>query len=111
MQPLSHDIRSYYRKHATGEVVSETGAVTETYTVDGPYSLAFRPTKSGGEARSLGEQGYNRAVEQFYVIADGCKCFRSGDTLTTDRKGLEPVYQIENVATWPTEQTFYVRGL
>lgn len=108
MQPISHDIRTYYRKHATGEVVSDTGVVTETYTVDGPYQLAFVP---GGESRTRGEQGYTYEGEVFYVIADGMSCFKPGDTLTTDRKGLHAEYAVMDVKTWPTEQTFYVRSV
>lgn len=108
MQPLSHDIRSYYRKHATGEVVSDTGDVTETFKVDGPYSLAFRP---GGDARMLTESGYSNAVETYFVIADGCDCFTAGDVLTKDKAGLYPEYRVQTVKTFPTEQTFYVRGV
>ena len=108
MQPLSHDIRRYYRKHATGEAVSNTGSVTETYTVDGPYSLAFRP---GGKTRTYGEQGYTFETETYFVIADGCSNFQPGDILTSDSKGGNELYRIETVKTWPSEQTMYVRGL
>ena len=108
MQPLSHDIRRYYRKHTTGEVVSDTGDVVPTYKVDGPYALAFRP---GGESRTLGEQGYTRESTQYFVIADGVHCFEPGDILTSDKAGNNALYQVQIVKDWPTEQTMYVRGL
>ena len=108
MLPLSHDIRRYYRKHATGTVVSDSGAVRESYTVDGPYSLAFRP---GGESRTFGEQGYTHETENYLVIADGCKNFHAGDILTGDAQGNDELFKVDVVKNWPTEQTMYVRGL
>ena len=108
MQPLSHDIRRMFRRYSVGETVSATGDVTETYAVDGPYNLAFRP---GGDARVLTEGGYSKASESYFVIADGCDCFQPGDVLTTDSHGNDARYAVQTVKTFPTEQTMYVRGL
>ena len=108
MQPLSYDIRRMYRKHASGEEVSDTGAVMATYTIDGPYSIAVRP---GGKSRTLGEQGYTLETTQFMLIADGVSVFEEGDVLTNDPMGTEEVFKVETVKTWPTEQVMYVRGL
>jgi len=103
MLPLNYDIRSYYRKHQTGEEV-EDGIVTPTYSTDGPYSIAFRP---GSNSRFLTEQGYTEASTTYFCIADGVDCFKSGDILTD---GSDDLYILSDVKTFPTEQTFYVRS-
>lgn len=103
MQPLGYDIRSYYRRHQTGEAV-EDGIVSLVYTTDGPYSIAFRP---GQRSRTLTEQGRTVAPTSFFCIANGVHVFDPGDILTD---GENDLYVIEEVMDWPTEQTFYVRG-
>ena len=108
MQPLNHDIRSYYRKHAVSSDVTDTGVVSTEYKVDGPYSLAFR---AGGASRSRGEQGFTYEGTQYLVIADGVHVFHAGDILTTDRQGEHERYAVTVVKDWPSEQTMYVRAL
>ncbi len=108
MQPLMHDIRRCYRKHISGEEISETGVVTPIYKVDGPYALAFRP---GGAVRTHGDAGYTYEQTMYFVIADGCFCFEPGDILTSDSKGKDGLYKVDTVKTFPTEQTMYVKGL
>lgn len=108
MQPLAFDMRRYYRKHAVGETVSATGAVTAEYAVDGPYKIAFRP---GGRARTQGESGYTAEQTVMYCIADGLHIFEPGDILTSDPLGQLEQWKIETVKDFPTEQTFYARGL
>ena len=105
MQPLSYDIRSYYRKHQSGETVTDSGEVIPTFTTDGPYQLAFR---SGGESRTLGETGYTSESEIYFVIADGVTVFKAGDILTD---GTTDLYRCAVVKNWPTEQTMYVRAI
>lgn len=102
MLPLNYDIRSYYRKHQTGEE-TEDGIVTPTYSVDGPFSIAFRP---GSMSRELTEQGLSDGSTLFFCIADGVRCFEPKDILTD---GENDLYAVISVKTWPTEQTFYVR--
>lgn len=108
MQPLAHDIRTYYRKHATGEVVSDTGVVTPRYKVDGPYRLAFR---SGQASKTRGEQGFTVEGTQYLVIADGVHIFEPGDILTSDRAGRDERYKVSIVRDWPSEQTMYVGAI
>lgn len=105
MQPLNYDIRSYYRKHQTGETEDAVGRVTPVYETTGPYSIAFRPGRS---TRMTTEQGYTDSNTTFYCIADGVDCFESKDILSD---GENDLYEIVDVQTWPTEQTFYVRQL
>ena len=104
MQPLNYDIRSYYRKHQVGETVND-GIVSPIYETDGPYDIAFRP---GSRSRQLTEQGYSEASTVYYCIADGIDCIQPGDILTD---GAEDLYSVSEVSTYPTEQTFYVRGI
>ena len=108
MLPLSFDVRSYYRKHQDGESVSVSGDVTPTFSMDGPFKIAFRP---GGASRTIGEGGYSFEGAQFYCIVDGCKSFTPGDILTSDSQGNDELYRVELVKTFPTEQQLYVRGL
>lgn len=108
MLPLSHDIRRYYRRYATSTSISNTGDVTEITAVDGPYSLAFR---SGGTARTRGEQGYTYETETYLVIADGCRSFKAGDVLTEDSAGDKPLYKVLTARTYPTEQQLIVRAV
>ena len=104
MLPLGYDIRSYYRKHQTGED-EEDGIVTPVYSTDGPYAIAFRP---GQRSRTLTEQGYTEATTVFFCIADGIDCIEPGDILTD---GEDDLYSVMEVSTYPTEQTFYVRSI
>ena len=104
MRPLNYDIRSYYRKHQVGET-EDDGIVNPVYDTDGPYDIAFR---AGSQSRILTEQGYSDAMTVYYCIADGVDCFRSGDILTD---GTDDLFVITDVKTFPSEQTFYVRGI
>lgn len=105
MQPLNYDIRTYYRKHQTGENEDDVGNVVPVYATDGPYAIAFRP---GAEIRTQTEQGYAVDQTQYLCIADGISCIEVGDVLTD---GDADLYKVQSVKTYPTEQLFYVRAL
>lgn len=114
MNPMNHDIRSYYRKYQTGETVLD-GIVTPTYAVEGPYRLAFRNGPGGKRAgngqRSIGEEGYTDAMETYYVIAHNIHCFKSLDILCSDDKGETELYRVETAKDYPTEQQLWVRRI
>lgn len=105
MLPLDFDIRSYFRKHQIGEEVDDEGRTEPLFDINGPFPIAFRP---GQEARTITEQGYAYDQTVYYCIADGCDCFVAGDILTD---GVNDLYRIEAVKTFPTEQTFYARAI
>lgn len=104
MQPLGYDNRMIYRKHQVGETVTD-GIAEPTWQTDGPYLVAFRP---GKQMITPSEQGYDVSQTVYYCIAPDTEAFCSGDILTD---GQNDLYIIQELKTFPTEQTFYARAL